>query len=108
MSPVKIATIDQLKEGEPTPFDISGQSLMAIKIDGKVIVSSRICTHRKVDLCKEGLFDKDTGYLVCTRHGSAFDLETGEALNPPANETLPVYQVTVKGQDILLTLDSTS
>ena len=35
-------------------------------------------------------------------HGSIFDLRTGKPRNLPATEPLPVYPVTIDGDDVLV------
>jgi Rieske 2Fe-2S protein len=38
--------------------------------------------------------------VTCPWHGSEFDVETGEAVTPPAIEPEPVYEVRVEGDEI--------
>jgi nitrite reductase/ring-hydroxylating ferredoxin subunit len=42
--------------------------------------------------------------LECPKHGSTFDLRTGEACSLPATKAVPVYAVRVEGDDVLLEL----
>ncbi len=79
-----------LKEGVLSSFDVEDVKLMATIRDGKYLVASRICTHKTFDLTQGHYSD---GYVTCTLHTSTFDLEDGEALNPPATEPLDVYEV---------------
>jgi nitrite reductase/ring-hydroxylating ferredoxin subunit len=51
-----------------------------------------ICSHEYFELDKGFLTD---GSLTCALHLSRFDLASGEALDPPADEPLAVYSVTV-------------
>jgi len=59
-----------------------------------------ICTHEYFELDK-GFLTGDT--LTCALHLSRFDLETGEALDPPAEVPLALYPVEVDtdGQVVL-------
>ena len=59
----------------------------SITIDGDVSLS-------------DGFVEGDT--LECWAHGSAFSLRTGRPLNLPAYEPVPVYEVTIDGDDILI------
>ena len=58
-----------------------------------------VCTHEYFELDK-GFLTADT--LTCALHLSRFDLETGEALDPPAELPLAVYDVVVDGDRIIL------
>ena len=61
-----------------------------------------ICTHEHFELDK-GFLTGDT--LTCALHLSRFDLETGEALDPPAELPLALYPVEVDADgQVVLTL----
>ncbi len=83
-------------------IDVEGIKLMIVRYEGKYLISSRICTHNVFDLSKGAYGD---GYVTCTLHTSTFDLETGEALNPPATENLEVYEAIVKDGKIYIDID---
>ncbi len=40
--------------------------------------------------------------IECWLHGSRFDLRTGKPTGLPATEPVPVYPVTVQGDDVLV------
>jgi nitrite reductase/ring-hydroxylating ferredoxin subunit len=40
--------------------------------------------------------------VECPRHGSAFDLRTGEPGSFPATTAVPTYRVEVDGEDVYL------
>jgi 3-phenylpropionate/trans-cinnamate dioxygenase ferredoxin subunit len=42
--------------------------------------------------------------LECWKHGSLFDLRTGEALTLPALKPVAVHTVTVEGDEVLVEL----
>lgn len=77
-------------EGEPVLVANTGRQFHA--------VSAR-CTHEAEPLVDGYLSD---ALLVCAYHGSEFDLLTGEAVGPPAEDPLTVYDVTIEGHDIWL------
>lgn len=57
------------------------------------------CTHGDISLA-EGFVEGET--LECWAHGSAFSLLTGKPQNLPAYEPVPVYAVTIEGDDVLI------
>jgi 3-phenylpropionate/trans-cinnamate dioxygenase ferredoxin subunit len=63
--------------------------------------SQGICTHEYFELDKGFLTD---GTLTCALHLSRFDLETGEALDPPAELPLQMFPVTIEDGQVVLTL----
>ena len=52
------------------------------------------CSHDDGPLC-EGDWEQDTCRVICPRHGSAFDLESGRPLSLPAFEPVATYPVHV-------------
>ena len=52
------------------------------------------CSHDDGPLC-EGDWDMEECVVVCPRHGSRFDLETGRPLSLPAFEPVDVFPVEV-------------
>lgn len=58
-------------------------------------------------ICSHEYFELDRGFLTgdaitCALHLSRFDVASGEALDPPADEPLAVYPVTVEDGRILV------
>ncbi len=46
----------------------------------------------------------ETCEIECPRHGSMFDLRTGEACSLPATTPVPKYEVEVAGGDVTVVL----
>jgi nitrite reductase/ring-hydroxylating ferredoxin subunit len=68
------------------------EPVLVVNLDGTVHAVQGICSHEYFELDKGFLTD---GSLTCALHLSRFDLASGEALDPPADEPLAVYRVTV-------------
>jgi 3-phenylpropionate/trans-cinnamate dioxygenase ferredoxin subunit len=65
--------------------------------------------HAMQGICSHEYFELDKGFLTgdsltCALHLSRFDLETGDALDPPAELPLQLYPVTVEDGWITLEL----
>ena len=54
------------------------------------------CSHDDGPLC-EGDWEQDECVVVCPRHGSRFDIRTGQALTLPAYLPVDAYPVRVEG-----------
>lgn len=60
---------------------------------------SRICSHEDYAL-SEGELD---GYAVeCPRHGSCFDIRTGDVLNPPAVLPVATFEVSLTPDEVVI------
>lgn len=71
--------------------------------DGDLHAISDICSHGQVSL-SDGEIEGRT--VECWLHGSRFDLGTGKPLSPPAVRPVPVYPLTVDGEQVLVDVDS--
>ena len=67
-------------------------------VGGEYRAIGATCTHAGCNLALDGELEGDT--VVCGCHGSIFDLASGEAVGPPAEDPVPVFQVRVEGEEL--------
>ncbi len=72
--------------------------------DGDVHAISDTCSHANVSLSQGEVEDCS---IECWLHGSRFDLRTGEPLALPAIQPVPVFPVTIDGDDVLVDVATT-
>jgi 3-phenylpropionate/trans-cinnamate dioxygenase ferredoxin subunit len=90
--------------------DVSVSAALKVELDGvdvAIVKDSAGAIHAIGDNCTHGDISLSDGFvegetLECWAHGSAFSLRTGRPLNLPAYEPVPVYDVTIDGDDILI------
>ncbi len=63
--------------------------------EGQFKCFTAVCTHMGCIVSSI-----EAGGIRCECHGSAFSIEDGSAVNPPATEPLAEYDVTVEGDQI--------
>lgn len=90
---VTVGRLEEVPDGEMRLFQVGGEDVAVANIDGELFAFGDVCTHRNCSL-SEG--DLEETSVVCPCHGSVFDVHTGEVLNPPATEPVPVFEVTVE------------
>lgn len=86
----RVARAGQVPEGYVRRFYAGELECALARLDGTVYATSNYCTHLDCLLSSGKLVDDGLG---CSCHGSVFDLETGEPVNPPATEPIQVYPV---------------
>ena len=97
---VKVAQVSEINPGEMITVDFpSGDAVLLANIDGVIHACDDICSHAYASL-SEG--DLNGAEVECPLHGAVFNVTTGEALTPPAEAPVKVYQVQVEGDDILV------
>ncbi len=88
---------------------MSDESAVRVEIDdvpvaiarseGQVYAIRDVCSHANVALSEGEVFE---GTIECWLHGSTFDLATGRPNCLPATEPVPVYDVKIDGDDVLV------
>ena len=96
---VKVAQIDDLSPGEMMMVEVGDGRILLANVEGNVHAIDDICSHAYASLSEGDLNGQE---VECPLHGSAFDLVSGEAMTPPADESVKVYEVRIDGQDILV------
>ncbi len=97
MSFTKVCTLDDLWEGEMESFEVDGQEVLLVCLDGgDVRAFQGVCPHQDIPLI-EGAFTG--GRLVCRAHQWVFDASTGAGVNP-GNCRLAEYPVRIDGDDV--------
>ena len=100
MTAIKVCSLSELTPDTARRVEVGGVPI-AVVLDsaGTVHAIGDTCTHGDISL-SEGFVEDDT--LECWAHGSKFSLLTGKPLTLPAYEPVPVYAVTLDGDDVLI------
>ena len=102
-APVRACSLSELAEDAAIRVELAGRPVCIARSGGEVFAISDVCSHADVAL-SEG--DVEDGKIECWLHGSLFDLRTGEPSGLPAVRPVPVYAVTVEGDDVLVDVSS--
>jgi len=91
-----------LEDDKPIAVEVDGVEMALVLAAGDVYAIRDECSHARIAL-SEGEVDGTT--LECWLHGSRFDLRTGRPTGLPATEPVPVYPVTINGDDVLVDVE---
>ena len=89
-----VAPLEEFPPGSTKIVTHGWLSVGVYTCGGKLYAIEDRCSHDDGPLA-EGEWDPDLCRVICPRHGSAFDLETGRPMSLPAFEPVDVYPVTV-------------
>lgn len=89
----RVATVDQLKDGEMMAIKVEGEPILLAKVDGCFYAVKDCCTHQDAPLSQGHL---EGVRVICPHHGAQFDLKTGKALTFPAVTPVETYTVVVE------------
>ena len=105
MSAEVVASLSELEPDLPVQVVVRGVAVALVRVDGgEVHAVGDVCSHANVSLA-EG--DVEDCTISCWLHGSSFDLRTGRALSLPAIKPVPVFPVTVDGDEVLVDVTTT-
>lgn len=96
---VKVAETKDIASGAGILVEVDGERIALFNVNGTFYAIGDTCTHAGGPL-SEG--DLDGDMVTCPWHGAQFDVKTGEAVGPPAQEPVTNYRVKVEGSDLLI------
>ena len=104
MEYLEVGKIGEISEGTMKAFQVQGKDILVANLGGKFYAIGNKCTHLGGDLSKGSLEGK---IVVCPKHGSRFDITTGESTLGPKigfiklkTKNEPVYEVKIEGDSI--------
>ena len=103
MAELRACSVNDVKPGTAKRVDIEGHRLSVVRIDDDWYVVGDECSHEDYSL-SEGDVWEDEREIECPKHGSTFSLDTGDPQTLPATKPVPVYEVRVDGDDVMVTL----
>jgi 3-phenylpropionate/trans-cinnamate dioxygenase ferredoxin subunit len=100
---VEVTQLDKLPRNRGVRVSIGEHRIAMFRIDDRVYAVGDRCSHAEASLAEGEVWDTS---VECPRHGSEFDLETGEPKALPATKPVPVYPVSVEDGTVYLELES--
>jgi 3-phenylpropionate/trans-cinnamate dioxygenase ferredoxin subunit len=104
----KITTIDEIPNGEMKSYKINDKEILIVNVAGEFCAIDNRCSHMGGDLSR-GTLEGDI--VTCPRHGSRFNVKTGEAVIGPKilvlrfnTKNLSSYPIRIEGKNLLIEL----
>ncbi len=99
MSLERVCSLTDIPVDGALATDVDGEPVALVRSDGEVFAISDVCSHADVPLSDGEVANCE---IECWLHGSRFDLRTGKPTGPPASVPVPVFAVSVDGDDVLV------
>jgi 3-phenylpropionate/trans-cinnamate dioxygenase ferredoxin subunit len=100
MTLVKVCSTGDVPQGEARRFEVDGRLVAVANCgDEGFFAVDAICSHAHYFL-DEGEVDAELLTIECPKHGSTFDLQTGDPTTLPATVPVAAYPVKVEGEEI--------
>ena len=96
-----VASLSDLTEGTVLQrVRSTGDAVCLVRYHNEISALSDICTHQHFSMSLGDLLEDGT--LQCAWHGARYDCRTGEVKQVPATSPLPVFEVRLDGDQILV------
>ncbi|MPZ48613.1 MAG: Rieske 2Fe-2S domain-containing protein [Dehalococcoidia bacterium] len=96
---VNVGKLSEFPEGQLKAVSVNDEKVGVVNLAGQLHAFSRECTHVGADMMGSDLYGNE---ILCWLHGSAFNVETGEVVQGPANDPLPLFAIRIEGEDVLV------
>jgi 3-phenylpropionate/trans-cinnamate dioxygenase ferredoxin subunit len=97
---IDLMSVDDVPAGTMNMGWVDGtEQVLVVNLAGELHAMQGICSHEYFELDKGFLTDRS---ITCALHLSRFDLDSGEPLDPPAEEPLEIYPVSVEDGRIIV------
>jgi 3-phenylpropionate/trans-cinnamate dioxygenase ferredoxin component len=94
---VPVAKLADVPPGKSLAVEVGERSILLANSLDQIFAVINSCSHAQERLeCGK----VRNGWVSCPVHGARFDLETGEAINPPAKDPIDVFPVRIVGEMI--------
>jgi 3-phenylpropionate/trans-cinnamate dioxygenase ferredoxin subunit len=96
-----VASLNDLAEGTVLQrVRSTGDAVCLVRHGNEISALSDICTHQHFSMSLGDLLPDGT--LQCAWHGARYDCRSGEVKQVPATSPLPVFQVRLEGDQIMV------
>ncbi|MDX1469055.1 MAG: non-heme iron oxygenase ferredoxin subunit [Acidimicrobiia bacterium] len=97
-----MAKLDSLPRDRGVRVNVGKHRIAMFRIEDDVYAVGDRCSHAEASLAEGEVFGRE---VECPRHGSEFDLETGEPLSLPATAPVPTYSTVVEDGTVYLEME---
>jgi 3-phenylpropionate/trans-cinnamate dioxygenase ferredoxin subunit len=97
----RLCDVGEIEPGTARRFDVGKHRICLVRIGDDFYAIGDRCSHADFSLA-EGEIWADECEIECWKHGSTFSLIDGEPQSLPATKPVPVYDVVIDGDDVLV------
>jgi len=96
-----VAKFSELESGTAQKVMVDGVAVAVVRIEDEVFAIADTCSHADISLSL-GMVWCETKQIECIKHGSAFNLVTGQPDTFPATQPVAVYSAKVVNDEVIV------
>jgi 3-phenylpropionate/trans-cinnamate dioxygenase ferredoxin subunit len=101
VSEVEVGPLEELPSGSMRLVEVGPLTIGVYNCAGRLYAIEDRCSHDDGPLC-EGDWEPEACIVVCPRHGSRFDLESGIPMTLPAFAAVATYPVSIRAGTVVV------
>ena len=101
MPEIAVCKVGDVEPNSAIRVDKDGHRLAVVRIGDDWYAIGDRCSHAEASIA-EGEVWPDECEIECPKHGSTFSLKNGEPQTLPATQPVPVYEVRLDGNDVMV------
>lgn len=101
---VEVGELATLPRERGIRVTVGEQRIAMFRVGDDVYAIGDVCSHAEASLSEGEVFGTE---VECPRHGSEFDITTGEPHSLPATRSVPTYEVAIEDGTVYLVLEDT-
>jgi 3-phenylpropionate/trans-cinnamate dioxygenase ferredoxin subunit len=98
---VVLCSVGDLERDSAKRVDVDGLRIAVVRIGDDWYAIADRCSHADESLSEGDVWSEERE-IECPKHGSTFSLLTGEPQTLPATRAVPIYEVRVEGDKVML------
>ena len=99
---IEIGGLDTLDRDKGIRVTVGDDRIAMFRVGDEVYAIGDRCSHAEASLAEGDVYGTD---VECPRHGSEFDLKTGEPMQLPATKPVPTYEVSIEDGTVYLIVE---
>ena len=99
---VSLCPTSEIPENSAKSFEVGNNVIAVFNVGGTFYATDNECTHAAASLA-DGILEDDI--IECALHFGAFNVRTGEAVQPPCFTPLRTYKVIVENGQVCVDLE---
>ena len=96
-----VAKFSELESGTAHKVMVDGVPVAVVRIEDEVFAIADTCSHADISLSL-GMVWCETKQIECIKHGSAFNMVTGQPDTFPATQPVAVYSAKVVNDEVIV------
>jgi 3-phenylpropionate/trans-cinnamate dioxygenase ferredoxin component len=100
---LRLCGAGEIEPNKAQRFEIAGHRICLVRIGDQFYAIGDECSHADFSLADGELYCEERE-IECWKHGSTFSLVDGKPQSLPATRAVPVYDVRLDGDDVLVVI----